>query len=143
MARRVFRAASGVVICRKSLRCIKGKYNVFSIIDSCMRMRGGLQYCSEKAGGPRGPGSHDDCSRSQERESSLTDSELERTIWQRVERINEGLEHYEKIRKVVALKQDFPEKVRSVTAFQKIKIDRKAVADMCQKEIEVIYRADK
>ena len=72
-------------------------------------------------------------------DSSLTDSELERIIWQQVERINEGLGHYEKIRKVVALKQDFPEKVRSVTAFQKIKIDRKAVADMFQKEIEEIY----
>ncbi|MFQ5853209.1 MAG: AMP-dependent synthetase/ligase [Candidatus Binatia bacterium] len=76
-------------------------------------------------------------------ESSLADGELERILWERVERINEGLEHYEKIRKVVVLHQDFPEKVRSVTAFQKIKIDRKAVTDMFQKEIEEIYRADR
>jgi hypothetical protein len=37
------------------------------------------------------------------------------------------------------MREDFPEKVRSVTAFQKIKINRKAVEEIYRKEIEQIY----
>lgn len=33
-------------------------------------------------------------------DSALTDSELERILWERVERINEGMGHYEKIRRL-------------------------------------------
>ncbi|MFQ5539070.1 MAG: hypothetical protein ACE5FB_01605 [Candidatus Binatia bacterium] len=58
---------------------------------------------------------------------------MERILWERVERINERLEHYEKIRKVAALQRDFPDKIR---------IDRKAVADIYQKKIEEITGAD-
>ena len=75
-----------------------------------------------------------------EEKASLTDGEVERTLWSRVERINAKLEDPEKIRKIVVLEKDFPEKVRSVTAFQKIKIDRKAVEDLYRDEIDRIYR---
>ncbi len=37
------------------------------------------------------------------------------------------------------MQDDFPAEVRSVTVFQKIKVDRKAVAQRYQKEIEEIY----
>ncbi|MBI2986478.1 MAG: AMP-binding protein [Deltaproteobacteria bacterium] len=70
----------------------------------------------------------------------LTDREVESALWSRVERINARLEDYEKVRKIAALRNDFPEEVRSVTAFQKIKIDRKAVEELYREEIERIYR---
>ncbi len=73
-------------------------------------------------------------------ESSLTDRELEEVLWSRVERINAGLEYYEKIRKIMVLNRDFPEKVRSVTAFQKIKVNRKAVEELHREEIERMYQ---
>lgn len=73
-------------------------------------------------------------------ESPLPSSEMERILWSRVERINAKLEDAEKIRKIVVLEKDFPEKVRSVTAFQKIKVDRKAVEELYRAEIEAIYR---
>jgi len=50
------------------------------------------------------------------------------------------LEEAERIRKIAVLKDDFPETVRSVTAFQKIKVDRKAVKELYREEIERIYR---
>lgn len=72
-------------------------------------------------------------------ESSLTDSEVRGMVWSRVERINERLEQYEKIRKMAVLNRDIPEKIRSVTAFQKIKVDREVVGQEYRKEIEEIY----
>jgi long-subunit acyl-CoA synthetase (AMP-forming) len=60
-------------------------------------------------------------------------------VQSRVEQINLRLEAVEKIRKIVLMLQDFPTEVRSVTAFQKIKIDRKAVEARYQKEISDIY----
>jgi long-chain acyl-CoA synthetase len=72
-------------------------------------------------------------------ESALTDGEIEAVVHARVERINQGLEEFEKICKVVLLKSDFPPEVRSITVFQKIKIDRKAAAQRYQAEIAGIY----
>ncbi len=72
--------------------------------------------------------------------SSLTPSEMEQNLWSCVKKVNARLEHYEKVRKFVVLAEDFPEEVRSVTAFQKIKVDRKAVAEIYRREIEGIYR---
>jgi hypothetical protein len=37
------------------------------------------------------------------------------------------------------MKDDFPPEVRGVNVFQKIKVDRKEVAQRYQKEIEEIY----
>ena len=72
-------------------------------------------------------------------ESSLNEREVEVAVWSRVERVNEGIEYYERIRKIVLLREDFSERVRSVTAFQKIKIDRKVVEEMYSRDIEGIY----
>ncbi len=73
-------------------------------------------------------------------DSSLTSVEVEKLLWSRVEKINAQLEEPERIRKIVVLEKEFPEKVRSVTAFQKITVDRKAVAELYRREIERIYR---
>jgi long-chain acyl-CoA synthetase len=64
---------------------------------------------------------------------------LREIVWARVERINQRLEEYEQIRKIVLLQNNFPERVRSVTAFQKSKIDRAAVAELYKNEIRQIY----
>lgn len=68
-----------------------------------------------------------------------TPEKLREIVWARVERINQRLEEYEQIRKIVLLQNDFPERVRGVTAFQKIKIDRATVAELYQNEIRQIY----
>ena len=73
-------------------------------------------------------------------DSFLTPAEVEKLLWSRVEKINNQLEEPEKIRKIAVLKDDFPETVRGVTAFQKIKVDRKAVKELYREEIERIYR---
>ena len=73
-------------------------------------------------------------------DSSLTCAEVEKLLWSRVEKINNQLEEPEKIRKIAVLKDDFPETVRGVTAFQKIKVDRKAVRELYREEIERIYQ---
>jgi long-chain acyl-CoA synthetase len=72
--------------------------------------------------------------------SSLTSSEVERALWSRVEKINAGLEEYEKVRKIAVIEEEFPEKVRSITAFQKVKVDRKVVDELYREKIERIYR---
>ena len=73
-------------------------------------------------------------------DSFLTPAEVEKLLWSRVEKINNQLEEPEKIRKIAVLKDDFPETVRGVTAFQKIKVDRKAVKELYREEIERIYQ---
>lgn len=65
---------------------------------------------------------------------------MEKVLWSRMEKVNGKLESYEKIRKIVILQNDFPERVRSVNAFQKVKVDRKAVEELYRKEIDRIYR---
>ena len=73
-------------------------------------------------------------------ESTLTDDDIQRMVWARVQMINEGLEHYEQVRKVSVLNGDFPQNVRSATAFLlKRKVDRKEVGKLYQREIEEIY----
>ena len=74
-----------------------------------------------------------------ELERNSSPEKIREIIWARVERVNQRLEEYEQIRKIALLSDDFPERVRSVTAFQKIKVDRKAVDELYQKEIRQIY----
>ena len=50
-----------------------------------------------------------------------------------------AVEQFEKIRTFAIMQNDFSNEVRSVTVFQKIKVDRKAVEQRYQKEIEKIY----
>jgi long-subunit acyl-CoA synthetase (AMP-forming) len=57
----------------------------------------------------------------------------------RIDQINARLEDFEKIRKFAVMRSDFSDEVRTVTVFQKIKIDRQAVAELYQKEIAALY----
>jgi long-subunit acyl-CoA synthetase (AMP-forming) len=70
---------------------------------------------------------------------SLTDSEIEAALSTQIARVNSRLEHYEQIRKMTVMKNDFPPEVRSVNVFQKVKVDRKVVAERYRKEIEEVY----
>jgi len=72
-------------------------------------------------------------------EAALTGAEIERLVESTVERINGRLEENEQIRRFVILDKDFPATVRSVTALQKIKIDRKAAAELYRSEIDSLY----
>ena len=73
-------------------------------------------------------------------ESQLTDDDTSAALYARLEQINSRLEEVEKVRKLVVMQDEFPAEVRSVTVFQKSKIDRKAVEERYQKEIESIYQ---
>ena len=72
-------------------------------------------------------------------ETDLSDQEVEAALGQRLDSINTQLDRCEKIRKVAVLPNDFPGKLRSITALQKIKIDRRAIEDTYRAEIEAIY----
>ena len=72
-------------------------------------------------------------------DANLTREAIKRALWSRVQLINERLEQMEQIRKICVLEGDFPLSVRTVTAFQKTKIDRKEVEKHYKKEIEEIY----
>lgn len=72
-------------------------------------------------------------------EPALTDDDIRASLGARVEKINARLEYVEKIRKFVVLRDDFSPEVRSLTAIQKVKIDRKAVEQRYGKEINEIY----
>jgi long-chain acyl-CoA synthetase len=69
----------------------------------------------------------------------LTESDVRSALWSQIERVNRRLEHYEQIYKFLVLNEDFPSEVRTINVFQKIKIDRKAVAERYRKEIDEIY----
>ena len=69
----------------------------------------------------------------------MTGEEIEKALWSQIERVNAGLESYEKIRRIVVLENDFPLEVRSINQFQKVKVDRKAVADHFGHTFENIY----
>jgi long-chain acyl-CoA synthetase len=69
----------------------------------------------------------------------LTSSEIEAALWRQIARVNSRLEEYEQIRKVAVMSAPFPSAVRSINQFQKVKVDRKAVAERYQTEIESIY----
>jgi len=72
-------------------------------------------------------------------ESDLTSAATRAALQNRIEQLNARLEHYEKIHKFVVMKDDFPPEVRGVNVFQKIKVDRQAVAQRYQEEIDEIY----
>ena len=72
-------------------------------------------------------------------ESALTESEIAAAFQSRIDQINARLEQFEKIRNSQWCRTTFQTTVRSVTVFQKIKIDRKAVEQRYQKEINTIY----
>ena len=72
-------------------------------------------------------------------ELALTESEIATVLQSRIDQINARLEQFEKIRKFAVMQNDFSDQVRTVTVFQKIKIDRKAVERRYQKEIEGMY----
>jgi len=77
---------------------------------------------------------------STKQESQLTDDNISTALYARLEQINSRLEEVERVRRLVVMQDEFPAEVRNVTVFQKIKIDRKAVEERYQKEIESIYR---
>jgi long-chain acyl-CoA synthetase len=72
-------------------------------------------------------------------ESALTESEIATALQARIDQLNARLEQFEKIRKFAVMQNDFSDQVRTVTVFQKIKIDRKALEQRYQKEIDEIY----
>ena len=72
-------------------------------------------------------------------ESALSDGEIEALIRSRLEEINSPLEAYERVRKFGIMPSDFPPEVRSVSVFEKIKIERKAVQERYEKIISAIY----
>jgi long-chain acyl-CoA synthetase len=74
-------------------------------------------------------------------ESALAEAEIKAVLQSRIDQINARLEVFEKIRKFAVMQNDFSDKVRTVTVFQKIKIDRKAVAELYQNEIAELYPA--
>ena len=69
----------------------------------------------------------------------LTDQQIRTMLDQRIARLNARLEHFERIQKFLVMKDDFPLEVRSVNAFQKVKVDRKKAAEHFQKQIAEIY----
>ncbi len=71
--------------------------------------------------------------------ASLTEDEITAALWTQIERVNARLEHYERIREIVVVPEDFSDEVRSINVFQKVKVDRKAVADRYRETIEAIY----
>jgi long-chain acyl-CoA synthetase len=72
-------------------------------------------------------------------EAALTADEIDKLLHGRIEKINAGLEEVEKIRKFTVLTEDFSPAVRGLTAIQKVKIDRQAVAERYAREIAAIY----
>ena len=71
--------------------------------------------------------------------ATLTEREIATALQSRIDQLNQRLEQFEKVRRFAIIRDDFSDEVRSVTVFQKIKVDRKAVEQRYQKEIEEIY----
>jgi long-chain acyl-CoA synthetase len=72
-------------------------------------------------------------------EAALSDGDIEAALWQHIDVINAQLEPYQKIGKIAVIAHDFPDEVRSVTVFHKIKINRQAVEQRYRESIERIY----
>lgn len=72
-------------------------------------------------------------------EAALANGAIEPLLWRQIDVVNERLEHYEKIRKIALIPVDFPAEVRNVNVGQKIKIDRRLVAERYRREIDEIY----
>jgi long-chain acyl-CoA synthetase len=71
--------------------------------------------------------------------ASLADEQIRAALWTQIERVNARLEHYERIRAIAVMPEDFSAAVRSVNVFQKVKVDRKAVAECYRETIDAIY----
>ena len=71
--------------------------------------------------------------------AALTEREIATALQFRIDQLNQRLEQVEKVRRFAVMRDDFSDEVRTVTVFQKIKVDRKAVEQRYQKEIEEIY----
>jgi len=71
--------------------------------------------------------------------ASLSQEQIRAALWTQIERVNARLEHYERIREIAVLPEDFSAAVRSINVFQKVKVDRKAVAERYRETIEAIY----
>jgi len=71
--------------------------------------------------------------------ANLTDDQIETALWSQIARVNARLEVYEQVKKIKLLRDEFPTEVRAVNVFQKIKVDRKRVAERYRSEIELIY----
>jgi long-chain acyl-CoA synthetase len=72
-------------------------------------------------------------------ESLLGEQEIRGLLASHIAEINEGLEGYERVREFAVMASDFPSEIRSVTVFQKIKIERKAVEQRYAGIIAAIY----
>jgi long-chain acyl-CoA synthetase len=72
-------------------------------------------------------------------EKALTEAEIASALQSRIDLMNDRLEEFEKIRKFLIISHDFSDEVRTITVFQKVKVDRKAIAQRYQKEIAKIY----
>jgi long-chain acyl-CoA synthetase len=72
-------------------------------------------------------------------ETTLSDSDVEAALCQRIELINTQLDGYERVRKLAVIPNDFPAELRRRIALQKIKIDRQAIENRYRAEIEAIY----
>jgi long-chain acyl-CoA synthetase len=71
--------------------------------------------------------------------SELLAGDIECLIAVRIEEINQPLETCEQVRGFALMQSDFPQEVRGVTVFQKIKVERKAVEQRYEKIIREIY----
>ena len=52
-------------------------------------------------------------------ELSLRDDDIKAALWTDIDRVNRRLEHYEQVRKIAVIEEDFPNEVRSVNIFAK------------------------
>lgn len=71
--------------------------------------------------------------------AAVTGEAARETLRQRIDRLNENLEDFEKVRDIALIAHDFPPSVRTITVFQKVKVDRTAVAKEYAAEIERLY----
>ena len=71
--------------------------------------------------------------------AALTEKEIATALQSRIDQLNQRLEQFEKVCRFAVMRDDFSDEVRTVTVFQKIKVDRKAVEQRYQKEIDEIY----
>lgn len=75
------------------------------------------------------------------KEGALSEGDVMTALWLAVDRVNRRLEHYEQVRKIALLEEDFPSEVRSVTVFAKVKVDRPAAAQRYARQIAALYAA--
>ena len=75
-------------------------------------------------------------------EKELEEDQVKAALWSHIVTINAQLEDFEHIRTIAVVQHEFPEEMRKVTVFQKIKIDRQAVEERYRSEIGGIYSGD-